>query len=480
MKNFLNPLQFVQQKSLKLLVCGFLLCLFLGCDPPDGPDPGNTPLSSSFTFSQPAACPTPCQICFTNTSQGATSYRWDFGNGQSSLDVNPCVSYSTRGTYTVTLTALQGNTTVVSTRNIVIGDNIERYRRTFAVRQNGEIRSILQSNGSTYLLLNEDSFLKMIRFNSSGESYANIPPGNIGLTTMIRDTDGGILLPGTDISSGKAGLVKLNSAMFRVFQQTYNTGVSSEGFCVVPKNTNNTPGYIMGTTVKDASGNYTAHLLNTYRDGTTYFSEPVEFSYSIKRIFKNAGTGTASYVTFGEWTDPLTRRLDIEISTVNENGVDYLPTRRYLGLGNAYNDAVTDAVQFNNGTEYAAIGVLDNKPTFFAYKYDDLAFSPPVIVQGFSDKFLIMKSVCALANNSGFAVCGTESDGTFGGTKIFLAKIDNSGRIAWRKRLGGISSAFCIVATADGGMLLGGQEYCANLSCNYPVLYKLDPNGDFE
>ena len=42
---------------------------------------------------------------FTNTSIGATSYLWDFGDGNVSTDASPSYLYATSGTYTVTLTA---------------------------------------------------------------------------------------------------------------------------------------------------------------------------------------------------------------------------------------------------------------------------------------------------------------------------------------------------------------------------------------
>ncbi len=45
---------------------------------------------------------------FTNNSSNGTSYTWDFGNGLSSTDFNPWSSYTTTGTYTVTLTASNG------------------------------------------------------------------------------------------------------------------------------------------------------------------------------------------------------------------------------------------------------------------------------------------------------------------------------------------------------------------------------------
>ncbi|MCK6691696.1 MAG: S8 family serine peptidase, partial [Thermoanaerobaculia bacterium] len=44
-------------------------------------------------------------VSFTNTSQYATSYLWDFGDNSTSTDINPVHTYTLPGAYTVTLTA---------------------------------------------------------------------------------------------------------------------------------------------------------------------------------------------------------------------------------------------------------------------------------------------------------------------------------------------------------------------------------------
>jgi PKD repeat protein len=59
---------------------------------------------ADFTFT-PANGRAPLAVTFTNTSQNATSYAWDFGNGQTSTLQNPQTTYSTAGVYTVALTA---------------------------------------------------------------------------------------------------------------------------------------------------------------------------------------------------------------------------------------------------------------------------------------------------------------------------------------------------------------------------------------
>ncbi|MDX2249401.1 MAG: PKD domain-containing protein [Bacteroidia bacterium] len=50
-------------------------------------------------------CKAPCTLTFTNTSQNAASYLWDFGDGNTSTGDSPTHQYESAGTYTVTLTA---------------------------------------------------------------------------------------------------------------------------------------------------------------------------------------------------------------------------------------------------------------------------------------------------------------------------------------------------------------------------------------
>lgn len=48
------------------------------------------------------------EVKFQNTSQGATGFVWDFGDGKTSTDVNPSHTYNSSGTYQVTLRNANG------------------------------------------------------------------------------------------------------------------------------------------------------------------------------------------------------------------------------------------------------------------------------------------------------------------------------------------------------------------------------------
>jgi len=68
----------------------------------------NTSPSASFTSSAQQGC-APWPVNFTNTSTDATSYLWNFGDGNTSTASNPTHTYTTDGTYTVKLYAYFGD-----------------------------------------------------------------------------------------------------------------------------------------------------------------------------------------------------------------------------------------------------------------------------------------------------------------------------------------------------------------------------------
>ncbi len=343
------------------------------------------------------------------------------------------------------------------------------------------VEQLLQVGQTTYALMNVDSYTKIRRFTSTEFTYADFQ-GNIKVNDMVLDLDGGILCAGTGGSPEKVGLVKISPSgtLNLNFERTYDIGSPAIGYSVVPKNTNSAPGYIIGGRVNDGSNNQ-AHLVNTFEDGSLYFGDPVEYSHTVKKIFRNPDNGSNSYIAIGEWFDPLYQKFDFHIFSVNENGVDYLPIHSYPGINNVYDDYVSDAAQSSNGTTYAVEGRLDNKPSFITINYLNQSINLSIIKQSFPSDVTSLKSVCPLANNPGFAICGVIKTGpSFLETGIFVAKINHLGDIVWQKPLDNNTIPGDIVATPDGGFIVGGQEFCAGFSCSHPVLYKLDSNGDYQ
>lgn len=66
------------------------------------------PVASFTSSSVLSACSTPLTVQFTNTSTGANSYVWNFGDGTTSTVASPSHTYTVTGSFNVTLTASNG------------------------------------------------------------------------------------------------------------------------------------------------------------------------------------------------------------------------------------------------------------------------------------------------------------------------------------------------------------------------------------
>jgi PKD repeat protein len=62
-------------------------------------------ITAGFIAPTARSCSAPAYISFTNTSQYAATYVWDFGDGTQGTDTTPYHTYTSYGTYTVKLTA---------------------------------------------------------------------------------------------------------------------------------------------------------------------------------------------------------------------------------------------------------------------------------------------------------------------------------------------------------------------------------------
>jgi peptidyl-prolyl cis-trans isomerase B (cyclophilin B) len=62
----------------------------------------------------------PVEVQFTNTSQQAEGYEWDFGDGAISMDASPTHKYGHSGNYAVTLKAKKGSKSVIQKQMIQV------------------------------------------------------------------------------------------------------------------------------------------------------------------------------------------------------------------------------------------------------------------------------------------------------------------------------------------------------------------------
>jgi PKD repeat protein len=87
-------------------------------------------LTASFAFA-PSAPFTGATVRFTDTSIGATTWTWTFGDGSQSSVRNPSHTYAARGTYTATLRVSNGVGSSQTTKSVTVG---ARARRNFSGR----------------------------------------------------------------------------------------------------------------------------------------------------------------------------------------------------------------------------------------------------------------------------------------------------------------------------------------------------------
>jgi gliding motility-associated-like protein len=78
-------------------------------------------VTANFT-ADPRTGEAPLAVSFTNTSVGATSYSWSFGNGGTSTSQDPNTVFNDAGTYYVILTASNGPCSDTAVRTIVVED----------------------------------------------------------------------------------------------------------------------------------------------------------------------------------------------------------------------------------------------------------------------------------------------------------------------------------------------------------------------
>ncbi|MCB9185392.1 MAG: HYR domain-containing protein [Flavobacteriales bacterium] len=86
-------------------------------------DIANVPVAA-FSTENAAPCILPASIDFTNMSSDATGFQWLLGNGDVSNDENPTATYTSAGTYTVTLIAYSGAGCVDTSTSVIVIDDV--------------------------------------------------------------------------------------------------------------------------------------------------------------------------------------------------------------------------------------------------------------------------------------------------------------------------------------------------------------------
>ena len=101
-----------------LMVAAFSVAVLSSCSDEETPEPEEVIASFQYEISEENYL----QVTFTDFSQGADSYAWDFGDGNTSTEANPVHEYAEAGTYTVKLTATGEGGSAERSEDVTITD----------------------------------------------------------------------------------------------------------------------------------------------------------------------------------------------------------------------------------------------------------------------------------------------------------------------------------------------------------------------
>ncbi len=178
-------------------------------------------------------------IIFTNTSQYATSYGWDFGDGNSSTEENPTHSYSSAGKFTIILTANGDEGSETAAKYITIwdlvlestfyGDSVKFQGPTSFKAQPVKLIFYNQSSGgrvSANLVKHNDGYSHqdMLNIFANGICFVHHPDWTIEISGVWKEI--GAYKSHTWIGNLEPGLYTLVSVRMDPYCVWYVTGLT--------------------------------------------------------------------------------------------------------------------------------------------------------------------------------------------------------------------------------------------------------------
>ena len=148
------------------------------------------------------------KVDFTNISENADVYNWNFGDGsEQSSDEHPTHSYLSAGNYEVMLKATYFNCEAVSTRTVAVTDNSQA--EEFA----GDMLAALTDRGvQVTFLFDEMKSIRINAYNVLGQQLIEPIVGEFGSQTILfsdRRYAANALIEVTDLNSGEKALIRL-------------------------------------------------------------------------------------------------------------------------------------------------------------------------------------------------------------------------------------------------------------------------------
>ena len=132
-------------------------------------------------------------VTFTNTSSGATTYSWDFGDQTNSSASNPVHAFAGNGSYTVILTATNGNCSDTTHLTVVLSVGIEELE---TIGQAVIYPNPAQNEVNVGVYLNEATEVAINIYDITGKLVAE------GYNGLMNSGENIVKLNTTDLTSG--------------------------------------------------------------------------------------------------------------------------------------------------------------------------------------------------------------------------------------------------------------------------------------
>lgn len=131
---------------------------------------------------------------FTNSSTGATTYNWDFGDASNSSATSPVHAYATNGNYTITLIASNGSCSDTITFNLLVNVGVEEIQTLAGVNL---YPNPVSQEATIDVNLNEATYVSVFVYDITGKVVANVFDGQM---------DAGMTILKVDASNLEAGI----------------------------------------------------------------------------------------------------------------------------------------------------------------------------------------------------------------------------------------------------------------------------------